>query len=122
MPTITPIKFKRRYDYFRRKYFAGENRGNGLYVPTSKSLTWVWAPEGADILGATLFDEDNHPYEVHFNVILLRHGFDWERDRVAVHEMAHMRLGPGRSCAAKKHAPHWLKEQKRLSALGYRWL
>ena len=108
---------KRRYGYIRRKYFM-----DGDPVPMAGELTWVWTAEGADILGATIFDEDDHPYELHLNTILLRHGLDWERDRVLAHEMTHMRLGPNRSCSSKRYAKYWREEQKRLTNLGFRWL
>jgi len=119
MAATTPAKMMRRYNMIRRRFFL-EPGGNR--VPMAKDISWVWAAEGADILGATVFDEDSSPHELHLNSILLRAGFEWERDRVLAHEMTHMRLGPGRSCSAKKHAPHWLSEQLRLSRLGFRWL
>ena len=122
MAASTPAKAKRRYGLIRRRYFMGANADGGLPVPTAKDLTWVWAAEGADILGCTVFDEDNHPFELHLNSLLLRHGLAWELDRVLAHEMTHLRLGPGRSCSARKYAPYWLMEQKRLTELGVRWL
>lgn len=110
---------KRRYGYIRRKYFMD---GIGNRIPMASELTWVWTAEGADILGATLFDEDGQPYELHLNSMLLRHGLDWERDRVLAHEMTHMRIGPHRSCASRRAAPYWKEEQIRLDNLGFRWL
>lgn len=125
---INTAWMKRRYDTLRRRYFLDAQPGIHAEPPhrppTAKRLTWVWAPEGSDIFGATLFDEDGVPYEIHLNVLLLTGPFSWERDRALVHEMTHMRLGPGRECRGPHGSlpPYWWDEQLRLARLGYRFL
>lgn len=119
MAKINPTQMRRRYNDLRRRYFL---EPGGRRVPLAGELRWVWAAEGSDALGATVFDEDGHPYELHLNRVLLDNLFTWERERVIAHEMTHMRLGPGVSCSARGPAPKWRREQARLTSLGFRWL
>lgn len=119
---MTPAQVKRRYGRLRSKYFMDAEPGVTFVPPTATHLTWVWAAETADYLGMTVFDEDSAPFELHLNLLLLRPFMGWELDRVLVHEMTHMRLGPTRSCASRKYVPYWRSEQERLTRLGFRWL
>jgi len=94
---------RRTYDALRLRYFHVDPRPYPVHdLPLAKELRWYWLPANSDALGMTTFDEEGDPEDVGLHT-MLRPSPRLLRQTL-LHEMTHMRLGPGSSCGGWSHA------------------
>lgn len=120
---ITLAEVRRTYDRLRARYFL--DAVPPLRVPPhSSALAFGWLPDNSDAIGETEFDEDGDPHVVRLSPKYSRYTIARE---TLLHELVHMRLGPGPSCGAYSHrwkgsrvarSMAWYRETLRLAQLG----
>ena len=111
-----------QYDRFRKKYFLDDEARAGVVntPPLARDLRWSWMSEKSVYLAETVFDVDNHPYDIAFNVALQT----WPDllKTVILHELTHMRLGLKYKCPSmtkkQRASKRWRTEMVRLAAMG----
>jgi hypothetical protein len=112
---VTIRQVMARYDRLRAKYFM-DAEPPYVVPPPATELRWYWLSEKGPNWAVTHFDQDGDADSIGLDPGL-RSCSRWLLSTL-LHELTHIR-NPKLNCGSKSNPPDaWLREQRRLSALG----